>query len=190
MITKTTRKKTKVVGKQAYINPITGELVEMYVSTIEERDCNFEKIWLGHIAQALDIIGNKKMKVVTYIMQNRTNDNLFTKTQMEIEQESGVSRKTVHKTLKALQEADFTAKIHSGLYRVNPDVIFKGTRNNRMNILLMYKDESNQNKKTEEEKPPQSELIKQRIKELQEQLENLMQEEAKLNVQEEAKKAS
>ena len=53
----TTRKKVKVVGTETYINQKTGELQEMQVIDIEERDANFHKLWLGHILQSIDLIG-------------------------------------------------------------------------------------------------------------------------------------
>ncbi|WP_281042436.1 replication/maintenance protein RepL, partial [Selenomonas infelix] len=43
-----TRKKVKVVGTETYIKQDTGELREMQVIDIEERDANFHKLWLGH----------------------------------------------------------------------------------------------------------------------------------------------
>lgn len=185
MKTQKTRKKTKIIGKQEYINPITGELVEMYVESIQERDCNFEKIWLGHIIQALDIIGNKKIKVINYIMQNRNNDNLFIKPQREVEQALGISVKTINETFKSLQESDFLTMINRGVYRINPDIIFKGTRNNRMNILIMYENEkAKNNKEPEEQEEPEythEELLEMRIKEMQGQLESLIQEKAKIS---------
>ena len=39
----TTRKKVKVVGTETYINQKTGELQEMQVIDIEERDANFSQ---------------------------------------------------------------------------------------------------------------------------------------------------
>ena len=46
---KTTRRKMKIVGKQAYIDQETGEMNEVQVIDIEKRDANFHKIWLSHI---------------------------------------------------------------------------------------------------------------------------------------------
>ena len=45
----TTRKKVKVIGTETYIKQDTGEIAEMQVVKIEERDANFHKLWLGHI---------------------------------------------------------------------------------------------------------------------------------------------
>ena len=43
-------------------------------------------------------------------------------------------------------------KKHSGCYIVNPDVIWKGTRNGRMNVLIRYKDTKVQAEMKEREK--------------------------------------
>lgn len=47
---------------------------------------------------------------------------------------------TVTKTMRALQEGSpaFLVKINSGAYRVNPDVIWKGSYSNRMGICYEY----------------------------------------------------
>ena len=45
----TTRKKVKVIGTETYIKQSTGEIEEMQVMKIEERDANFHKLWLEHI---------------------------------------------------------------------------------------------------------------------------------------------
>lgn len=148
---KTTRKKTKIVGQQTFINQKTGDLVDMNVIEVEERDANFHKLWLGHIIQTLDIIGNKKIKVVNYIMENINKENLFIGTQRAIADEIKVSLFTVQETMKALQQSNFLATVQSGVYRINPDVIFKGGKNNRLDILLRYQSEKSENKTEENE---------------------------------------
>ena len=137
---KTTRKKTKVIGQETYIKQDTGELVDMNVVEIEERDANFHKLWLGHIMQTLDIIGNQKIRVVNYILENINSENLFVGTQRAIAENIEASTKTVNVTIKALIDSDFMTFVQDGVYRVNPNVIFKGSKNKRMNILYKYHD--------------------------------------------------
>jgi hypothetical protein len=137
---RTTSKKTKVIGKQEYINSQTGEIEEFNVVSIEDRDCNFSKIWIGHIISALDAVGNQKIKVITFILDNMwKQNNLLLMTQREIADKSGVSLQTVNETIRILQEAAFL-KGKTGAYMINPDVLFKGSFNSRMNILLKYYD--------------------------------------------------
>lgn len=137
----TEKSKVKVIGTETYINQQTGELIEMEVIEKEERDYNFHKLWLGHIVQALDIIGNKKIKVVNHILSKTDSQNLFIGTQREIAKDLNVSITTVNETLKALQESDFLIQVQQGVYRVNPNVIYKGSRGGRMNVLIKYIDE-------------------------------------------------
>ena len=47
--------------------------------------------------------------------------------------------------MNALIESDFLVRINQGSYRVNPDVLFKGGKNDRLNVLIKYRDEHNDN---------------------------------------------
>lgn len=134
----TTRKKTKVVGTKTFVDTATGEMEEMQVIQIEERDANFHKLWLGHIIQSLDLIGNQKIKVLSFILENLNADNMLIMTQRKMADQSGVGYQAVAQTLKALQESNFLVKVQSGTYQVNPDVIFKGGKGQRMSVLLQY----------------------------------------------------
>ena len=42
--------------------------------------------------------------------------------------------------MKLLLEADFLRRVNQGCYVVNPDVIFKGSRTGRLNVLNTYTD--------------------------------------------------
>src|SRR5699024_2728805 len=112
----------------------TGEKETMQVTNIEERDANFHKIWLGHMLESLDMIGNQKIRVAMFIMENINKENELIMTYRVIAEKTNTSLQTVSETMKALQES----KIRNGYYRVKPDVIFKGGRNDRMNVLLRY----------------------------------------------------
>ena len=58
----TTEKKVKVIGTQLYINATTGELEEMQVTSIENRDFNFTKVWMKNFIATLELVGNQKSK--------------------------------------------------------------------------------------------------------------------------------
>lgn len=133
-----------------YINQQTGELQEMQVINIEERDANFHKIWLGHMVQTLDMLGNKKIKVLNYILQNLTEENLFIMTQRQLAKKLEISLDTVISTMRILQETAFLNLIQSGVYRVSPNAIFKGGKSNRLNVLYKYINESEKEGKDEE----------------------------------------
>ena len=142
----TTTKKVKVVGKTEYINPTTGEYEEFNLIEEEDRDFNFHKLWLGHILQSIDLIGNQKTKLAFWIIEHLDKENKLVYTYDQIQKETGMSRDTIAKTMKALVESNFLEKKHSGCYIVN------GTRNGRMNVLIRYKDTKVQAEMKEREK--------------------------------------
>src|SRR5699024_8055249 len=78
----TTRKKVKFLGTKEFIDASTGEKETMQVTNIEERDANFHKIWLGHMLESLDMIGNKKRRVAMFIMENINKENEIIMTYM------------------------------------------------------------------------------------------------------------
>src|SRR5699024_7611550 len=134
----TTRKKVKFLGTKEFIDASTGEKETMQVTNIEERDANFHKIWLGHMLESLDMIGNQKIRVAMFIMENINKESEIIMTYRVKAEKTNTSLQTVSETMKALQESNLLSKIRNGYYRVNPDVIFKGGRNDRMNVLLRY----------------------------------------------------
>jgi DNA-binding Lrp family transcriptional regulator len=139
-----TSKKVKVVGTQTYINAQTGETEQFQVVSIEDRDAHFEKLWLGHILEAIDEIGNAKMRILTYLLKERhPATNQIIKTQREIAQETGISRATITDTLKALELHDIIRR-KTGVLFLNPNVVFKGGHNSRMKVLLEYKHQGEQ----------------------------------------------
>lgn len=133
-----TSKKVKIIGHETYINQATGELQDMQVISLEDRDFNFHKLWLSHIIQSLDLIGNKKVKLAFWIIENLNRENQLTMTYRQISEKSGISLDTVMRTMSALIESNFLVRINQGVYQVNPNMIFKGTRNGRLNVLYQY----------------------------------------------------
>ena len=145
---RTTRKKLKILGTQEYINKSTGEVEEFEVCKIEGRDFNFHKLWLHHILDTIDLIGNKKVKLAFWIIENLNRDNQLIATQRKIRkgfndsrirEEDKISMETVSATMRELMEADFLRKISGGVYAVNPNVLFKGGKEDRLNVLLKYR---------------------------------------------------
>lgn len=133
-----TNKKVKVIGTQYYINAETGELEPMQVTSIEDRDFNFTKVWMKNFISTLDLIGNKKSKVAFWIIDNQNKENQITMTQRQISEATGISYPVVNETMKCLIEANFLKQQNWGVYMINPDIVFKGTRNGRLNVLNTY----------------------------------------------------
>ena len=134
----TTAKKVKVVGTQQYINAQTGTLETMQVTSIEDRDFNFHKVWMRNFIATIDLVGNQKTKVAFWIVDNLNRDNQLLFTYRQIAEKSKVSLDTVRLTMGVLLDADFLRKASNGCYVVNPEIIFRGQRSNRINVLNQF----------------------------------------------------
>ena len=135
----TTVKKQKHYGTQDYINANTGEIETMQVTSIEERDFNFHKVWMKNFINALDIVGNQKTRFCYWLIDKKlTRDNMLYGTQRQLADESGISLQTVNITLKLLMDNDFLRRQSSAVYMVNPDILYKGSMTSRLNLLTQY----------------------------------------------------
>ena len=135
-----TQKKMKVVGTQQFINVQTGEVEDFQVTSIEERDFNFHKVWMKNFINTLDLVGNQKTKLCFWIIDNLDKENQLCMTYRQISEKTNISLETVRITMKLLLEADFLRKVNVGCYVVNPDILYKGSRSGRLNVLNTYTD--------------------------------------------------
>lgn len=135
-----TQKKLKVVGTQQFVNVRTGEIEDFQVTSVEERDFNFHKVWMKNFINTLEIVGNQKSKLCFWIIDNLNRDNQLCMTYRQIAEKTHISLDTVRVTMKLLLEADFLRRVNQGCYVVNPDVVFKGSRTGRLNVLNTYTD--------------------------------------------------
>lgn len=139
---KPTLKKQKFVGTKTLVDPETGEAWASQINVLEDRDFNFHKVWLEHLVQALDDISNQRLRLAFWIIDHLDKENKLVMTQRAIAEKSGMGLATVTRTMRALQggEVPFLQKINSGAYRVNPDVVFKGSFSNRIAVCYEYQD--------------------------------------------------
>lgn len=137
-----TAKKQKYIGSTEFMDTVTGEVVPMQLVQVEDRDFNFHKVWLQNLVTSLDGISNQRLRLAFWILDNLDSENKLVMTQRAIADKSGMSLATVMRTMKALQEGNpaFLQKINSGAYRVNPDVVWKGSYSKRMGICFDYKE--------------------------------------------------
>lgn len=136
------------ISREKLINSKTGEIEDVAVVRKYVKDYNFHKIWINDLMNILELVGNKKLTVIKHIIKHiNTKDNTFTSTISAIEQDLNksnlsnkdkASRKTIERTLKMLQECNFMKKIHSGHYKINPDILLQGRANKHQKLLLEY----------------------------------------------------
>lgn len=138
--TTTTRKKQKFTAVREFIDAETGEVVPMQMNTVEDRDFNFHKMWLQMFINGLEEIANKKMKLAFWIIDHLDSENKLCYTFQQMAEKTGLHYDTVVKTMKMLQNGNppFLKKLHSGLYVVNPSILYKGTHKSRMGVVYQF----------------------------------------------------
>lgn len=144
---RTTTKKTKVIGTETYVNTSTGEIEEMQVVSTEERDFNFHKVWMKSLISTLSLVGNQKTKLAYWIIENLNKENMLTCTYRQISDKTNISLETVRVTMNVLltepidanNKDTFLKKVNNGCYIVNPNIIYKGTRKGRLNVLHQFR---------------------------------------------------
>jgi chorismate mutase len=142
-------------GSRRLIDSDTGEIIETQVieKSIEAGDSGFHKIWLSQILELVEEVGNAKMRVLMWLLSNADRQNQIQATIKEIAAGSGVGSATVERLMAALVKADvITRPKRYGPWRLNPQVIFSGSHQQRMNVMIRYRDESQTD--MFEEQPP------------------------------------
>lgn len=135
-----TTKKQIFVGMKELVDTETGEVIPVQLKQVENRDFNFHKIWLQMFINGLDGIANKKMKLAFWIIDNLDKENKLCYTFRRMADATGLSIDTVIKTMRELQEGDppFLKKLQSGVYIVNPEILYKGGHHSRMGVIYQF----------------------------------------------------
>lgn len=131
-------------GMRRLRDEATGEIIETQVVERETSigDVGFHKLWLGQILELIEEVGNAKMQVLMWLLRQADARNQIQASAREIASGAGVGVATANRLMRALQKADvITRNGRYGVWRLNPDVIFKGTQQARLNVLYRYREE-------------------------------------------------
>lgn len=103
---------------------------------------NFWKCYLMDFLTVLGIIDSKQVDIFIYIVSNTNQStNMFVGTYDKIAKDVGVSRPTISKIMKKLQDNNFIKKVQNGLWLVNPNILMKGNDTKRQILLSYYESE-------------------------------------------------
>lgn len=130
---------TAISKEEVFINKKTGE--EIKAQTIVKRlDRNgFEITYLAYLFELFDILGNKKMKVFSYILKHKNADNQLIITVRELAKKTGVALSTAHETLKILEEKGLI-RCRIGSLMVIPKVAHRGNKNREENLMIKFRE--------------------------------------------------
>lgn len=129
-------------GTRRLIDSETGEIIEAQTIVKTAGDAGFHKVWLHHILEAVDEVGNAKMRVLMWLLTKANSQNQVLATYKEISEATGASVRTVAALMAALRSANVITETRRCVWRLNPDVVFRGDHNKRMAVLIKYQDES------------------------------------------------
>jgi DNA-binding transcriptional ArsR family regulator len=132
---------TRFEGQQRLVNTTTGEIIDAQVVVKTAGDAGFHKIWLHQILELVEEAGNAKMRVLMWLLSKTDAQNQIWATFDEIATATDTGRRTVARLMAALREANVITETRRSVWRLNPDVIFKGDHQKRMAVLIKYRDE-------------------------------------------------
>lgn len=127
-------------GIERWQNLDTGEIIEA-TEVIKKVERNgFMITYLSAIINLIDSLGNKKMQVVKYILNNmeKSNNTLIITTQ-ELSEKSKVSKPIVIETLKTLEDAGII-KRRTGAIMIHSDLIHRGSANKEKALLTRFEE--------------------------------------------------
>lgn len=106
----------------------------------------FAITYLAEVIRLIDTIGNKKMKVVKYILSKMDATNKLVETTEEISKNCGVSKMTVVQTLQMLEEVGFVAR-KTGVVMLSPKIAHKGNAKRERFLMTKFHEINSANSK-------------------------------------------
>jgi len=127
-------------GKSVWVNKETGEEI-VTDEVIKKTPRNgFMITYLTAIIQLIDTLGNKKMQVVKYILNNMDKStNTLIMTTRELAKKSDVSLQTVVDTLKILERAQIITR-KTGAIMIHPQLIHRGNQGKEQYLLARFEE--------------------------------------------------
>lgn len=116
---------------------VIGEPQEVNVLVKEVTRSGFMITYLADLVAMIDTIGNKKMKVVRYILSHMDSNNKLTETEAEIAVHCGVSRATVNETLRLLTDVHFIARKY-GTIMLSPRIAHRGNAKREHYLMTKF----------------------------------------------------
>lgn len=127
------------------INMDSGEITP--VDRMDEKPGRWDKVYGKQLANMLEAGGEDRARVIAALVRNKDMANFVHLTVTELATKAKVSTKTVHRTLKALEDKNFIHRIRNGKLMFSPHVINRGDTSMGLAVITMWKQE------TENEEP-------------------------------------
>ena len=116
-----------VPQKEVWVNKTTGEEVEGYKNIQRIERNNFHIVYFSYLFNLFDKLGGKKLQILKYILEHKSNDNILIITNRELANVTKTSTQTVFQTLKLLKEANII-KTRTGAIILNSKFAICGSK--------------------------------------------------------------
>ena len=118
-------------------NRKTGEVIDIDLASVRDGG-SFNKVFLSELAGMIGCTGTGSEKVLSWLFENKNNKNEVQGTQREIAEKTDVGSATVTRVIKRLKESGYIKLRRSGMYIINPSVVYYGKEGNRMAVLKVW----------------------------------------------------
>lgn len=127
-------------GSDEWVNTRTGETIKAN-QIIKKTDRNgFMITYLSAIINLIETLGNRKMQVVKYILENMDKStNTLILTNRELAKKANVSLDTVSKTLIILKKAKIITS-RTGAIMINPELVHRGNSSKEQYLLTKFQE--------------------------------------------------
>jgi len=131
---------SKIKPKYSLIDNETGEISALDV-IFDPKRMKWQRVYAKALASMLEITGDEKTTVIAYLIKHKDYENRVIATMRGISEDTGVSLKTVNRTLQILQKNNYIHKIQNGVWRFSPHVMVTGMGNLGAAVVQMYDNE-------------------------------------------------
>jgi hypothetical protein len=132
--------KVLYAGSDEWVNTRTGETITAN-QIIKKTDRNgFMITYLSAIINLIETLGNRKMQVVKYILENmdKSNNTLII-TNRELADKSKASLNTVVKTIAILKKAKIITT-RTGAIMITPELVHRGSKSKEQYLLTKFQE--------------------------------------------------
>lgn len=123
----------------------TGEIIEEKTINMEKqtivKDSEEFMIWYENSIEVISNMKASEFKLIFYVMFYFSRDLEFylnNSVYKEIENKTGLKKRTVLEAIPSLMEKDIVRRINRGFYMVNPNYFYKGSSKKRINMYSKY----------------------------------------------------
>lgn len=128
------------VGQDIWINERTGEKITFNQIIKKTSGNEFMITYLSTMINLIDRLGNKKMQVVKYILENMDKStNTLIITARELSNKTKVSKPVVLDTLKILEDAKIIAR-RTGSIMIHSDLVHRGNEKKEKYLLVRFEE--------------------------------------------------